>query len=74
MPRSETDLVDALRRAIKECGLSYGELARRTGVSQPQLSRFANGERSLRLQAAAKVCDYLGLGLVPVRRGRPGGK
>lgn len=64
MAKPKGDLVADLRRAVRECGLSFGELARRTGVSQPQLSRFANGERSLRLEAAAKVCAYLGLQLL----------
>ena len=70
MAKGVRDDVAVLRRAIQECGLSHGELARRTGVSQPQLSRFVRGERSLRIDAAAKVWSYLGLGLVPVRRGR----
>lgn len=40
------------------------ELGRRAGVSQPQLSRFVSGERTLTLPAAAKVCETLGLRLI----------
>jgi plasmid maintenance system antidote protein VapI len=57
-------LVDAIREAIRGCGLSMNALARLCAVSQPQLSRFVNGERTLTLPAAAKVCETLGLRLV----------
>jgi transcriptional regulator with XRE-family HTH domain len=68
MPR--LDLVEELRRAVKDCGLTHNELARRTGVSQPQISRFVNGQRLLNLDGAAKICAYLGLRLTPVRNKR----
>ena len=57
-------LVARLREAIRGCGLSLNELGRKAGVSQPQLSRFLNGERTLTLPAAAKVCEARGLRLV----------
>ena len=37
------------------------ELAKRTGVSQPQLSRYINGGRSLTLPAAEKLVEDFGI-------------
>jgi predicted XRE-type DNA-binding protein len=34
----------ALIRALTDSGLSQMEIARRTGIPQPRLSRWANGE------------------------------
>jgi transcriptional regulator with XRE-family HTH domain len=64
MDESGPDLVDQLRQAIIDSGLSQGEMARRSGVDQGQLSRFLRGERTMTLPAAAKLCSILGLELV----------
>jgi transcriptional regulator with XRE-family HTH domain len=72
--KRELPLVEKIRQAIQDCGLSHNDLARKSGVSQPQLSRFLAGERTLTLPAAAKVCEALGLRLVgPKARRRQGG-
>ena len=65
-----TDLMTAMRRAIADCGLSRFELARRTGVAESQLSRFARGLTELRVSSLQKVADVLGLELTvrPKRR------
>jgi transcriptional regulator with XRE-family HTH domain len=67
-------MVETIRRAVAECGLSLNELGRQTGVNQGQLSRFMRGERTLTLPAAARVCAALGLRLTPAptsgRRGK----
>ena len=57
------DLEEQLREALRRTGLSHHELARQSGVSQPVLSRFLSGERSLTLPVAAKICRSLGLRL-----------
>lgn len=49
-----------LRRARLELGLTQSELARRTGIPQPQISRYEYGqwpsrETLLRLAAALKI-------------------
>jgi len=59
-------LEEQLREALRKTGLSHHELARRSGVSQPVLSRFLNGQRSLTLPVAAKLCRALGLRLCSV--------
>lgn len=58
-----SDLSGRLRQAIRASGQSLGQLAEATGVHKAQLSRFLRGERSLRLDAAEKMCDHLGLRL-----------
>ncbi len=57
------NLEEQLRAALRATGLSHHELARRSGVSQPVLSRFLRGERSLTLPVAGKLCAMLGLRL-----------
>jgi transcriptional regulator with XRE-family HTH domain len=56
-------MVVQIREAIRGSGLSISELSRKCGVSQPQISRFVNGERTLTLPAAARVCETLGMRL-----------
>jgi transcriptional regulator with XRE-family HTH domain len=56
-------LIAELRRAVSESGLSHNEIARRTGISQPQITRFANGQRLLTLETADKLFAALGLTL-----------
>ena len=53
---------DTLRRAILDCGISACELARRTGVPQPTITRFLAGA-DLRMSNGAKIAAYLGLTL-----------
>ena len=64
-------MVTIIRRAVNDSGLSLNELAKRSGVSQPQLSRFMRGERSLTLDSAAKLFQYLGLRVSVESIGRP---
>jgi transcriptional regulator with XRE-family HTH domain len=57
------DLMEQLRRAIARSGESQYAIAKATGISQPMLNRFVNGERSISLETAAKLCTYLKLEL-----------
>ena len=66
---SPPDVLTApLRRAIRESGESFYMLAKRTGIARMSLTRFANGERSLRLDKAGKVAAYFGLELQTSKR------
>ena len=66
MARTEkvTPLVDGVRQAILESGLSYNRLAHLAGIGQPQISLFMSGVRDLTLIVASRVCAVLGFGLV----------
>jgi len=55
---------EVILRAIEESGESLRSIAANTGISQPQLSRFVNDERDLRLGAADKIAKYFKLKLV----------
>jgi len=54
---------DQLRKAIEKDGESFYALAKRSGVNAVVISRFACGERDLRLETAAKLAAALGLEL-----------
>jgi predicted transcriptional regulator len=55
-------LDQALRRAIANCGHSANELAKRTGIPQPTITRFLAGA-DMKLSTATKIAAYLGLTL-----------
>lgn len=59
-------LSDDLRRAITESGKSIYAVAKESGVSQPTLGRFVNGERGISIETADKLADYFKLGLSPL--------
>lgn len=61
------NIIDELRRAIRDSGESEYAIGRATGVSQSILSRFVNGERGISLETAAKLASYLELELRPRR-------
>ena len=63
-PAEASPLIGILKETIRGSGLSLNELSKRTGVSNPQLSRFMRGDRSLTLPAAEKLVTYFGLRLV----------
>jgi transcriptional regulator with XRE-family HTH domain len=54
---------DQLRQAMKASGHSFYALALAAGVRPEMLTRFAAGERDIRLATAAKVAKVLGLSL-----------
>ncbi|HOI37360.1 MAG TPA: helix-turn-helix domain-containing protein [Bacillota bacterium] len=59
-----------MKAAIARSGLSVFRLAKDSGVSQPVLCRFVNGQRGITLATAAKLVEALGLELRPVRTKR----
>ncbi len=56
-------VVDQLRQAIVDSGLTQYRIAKDTGVPQPVVNRFVSGERGITLDTAAKLCKYLRLRL-----------
>ena len=65
---SPGSLVDELREAIRNCGETEYRVAKESGVPQPVVSRFMREERGVSLETAAKLCQYLGIHLAPIRR------
>jgi transcriptional regulator with XRE-family HTH domain len=65
------ELAEVLRKALLARSDGIREIARGSGVSPAQLSRFARGERYLSLPAAGKLAVYLGLELSAVRPPAP---
>jgi DNA-binding phage protein len=68
------EMTKQIQDAIRATGLPLLEVARRTGVSQPQLYRFMNNTRTLTLPAVEKLCKALGLELRPSKQPKPKGK
>lgn len=62
-------LTDALKRAIRESGLTHYRISQLSGVSSPILDRFMSGQRdNITISTAAKIADALGLQWVTPKR------
>jgi transcriptional regulator with XRE-family HTH domain len=61
------DIIEQLKDAISNSGLSRYALSCASGVEQSALSRFMSGERGLSLESAARLADVLGLEMRPKR-------
>ena len=70
--KRKTNLSEQLRAAFAESGLSRFELAKRAGVPYSGLHRFIAGERDIVLDTASRLCDVLGLELLPMKTKRKG--
>lgn len=57
-------IADQLRRAIANCGETEYAVAKGAGVSQSVVNRFVQGQRSISIDTAAKLCLYLKLDLM----------
>lgn len=67
MSKRTPDIVQALRRAIKQAekrGITRYQIAKETGLSQGQLSRFLHGEIVPKLDNAQIIAKAVGLRLV----------
>ena len=60
-------MIEQLRTAIRQSGLSLRRLGETSGLGADRLSRFLRGERGLTLEAAEKICLCLGLKLAKGR-------
>lgn len=56
--RSGEQLVDQIRRAIDESGLTRYQIAKETGIDESALAKFYNGHRGLSMEAlnALGIC------------------
>jgi plasmid maintenance system antidote protein VapI len=62
-----TTMTDALKRAIRDCGLPMLTLEQRTGVKRQSVMRFMANRQSLRLDMADRLAAHLGLELRPAK-------
>jgi hypothetical protein len=62
--KGATGLVEQLRQAIRDSGLSLGQLGKACGIGKDRLSRFVRGERGIGLDAADCIFQALGLSVV----------
>jgi DNA-binding Xre family transcriptional regulator len=62
------DVIDTLRRAIKQADVSQYKICQDTGIDKATLSRFVRGERGLSLENIDAVCRRLGLTLKAEKR------
>jgi transcriptional regulator with XRE-family HTH domain len=60
----KSNVIDQLRKAVKDSGESQLAIAEATGINQGNLSKFLRGERSLSLESFALLCQHLKLALV----------
>lgn len=60
---AKDQLTAKLRQAIRDSGLSFYMLAKRTGVERMSLVLFSRGKRSLRLDKAGRLAAYFRLEL-----------
>jgi len=58
---------DQLRKAIRAYGTVY-RLAQDSGIAQPVINRFVNGDRDLKLATVDRLAKHLGLELRSKRR------
>ena len=65
MLENRTTLEAILIAAMRDSGKSVYAIARQSGVSDGQLSRFLRGERMLSMESLDKLCTALNLTLAP---------
>jgi len=64
-------IIDTLKRAIRDSGLSDLKLGQLAGVNRQSIARFVRGETSLDLEPASKLAAFFGLELKPkAKKGR----
>jgi transcriptional regulator with XRE-family HTH domain len=64
MAVSRAKMVLELKATIEADGRSLNQLAKASGMSTSQLSRFMRGERDIGFGPVAKLCDVLGIKFV----------
>lgn len=62
--QNPTELEKALRKAIRNSGLTRYAVAKGAGVDVAALLRFMSGQRTLTLRTAGKLAAFLGLKLL----------
>ncbi|MGA2062458.1 MAG: helix-turn-helix transcriptional regulator [Thermoguttaceae bacterium] len=63
-------MTDTLKAAIEQCGVTRYRIAKDTGITEPSLCRFMQGESSLRLDKADVLAEYFEMELVKKRKAK----
>ena len=61
-----SELVDGLRKAIIDSGLTHYAIGKASGVDTAIIDRFVSGERDIRLETAGRIAESLGYRLAQV--------
>jgi hypothetical protein len=69
--RSRTTIIDQIRQAVLDAGMTRYEISKQTGIDKASLSRFVHGERGLSDEAINLIGELLDLEIV-VRKKRKG--
>lgn len=59
-----------IKDAIRQSGLTGGQICKQSGINKAALSRFMNGERSITLDSAEKLCELFNLELTAKKSGK----
>jgi hypothetical protein len=62
------DIAEQLKAAVAGSGLSVYAVAKGSKISEPVLHRFMHGERTLRLDTAAKLAAFFEMRLTRPKR------
>ena len=63
-PVTVAKVLDEIRRAIEQSGVSRYRISQETGIDQGQLSKLMAGEAGLSIASLERLADYLDLELV----------
>lgn len=66
--RQKSALLDQIRAALADSGLSMYEVSKRSGVDQATLSRLMHRERGISVESLEKLAPVVGLRIVMTKR------
>lgn len=58
------NVIDQLRKAIREAGETQMTISEASGIPQGNLSKFLKGERGLGMESFAALCEHFKLKLI----------
>lgn len=64
MVKTPLNIIDQIRQAARDSGISQNGLARATGMNPAAVNRFINGERGLSMEGLAALASVLRLRVV----------
>lgn len=73
MSKKQRKLIDQVRQAARDCGMSQNALAREAGMDPGAVNRFISGERGLSMECLDALAGVLNLRIVankPKRKAR----